>query len=92
MRLARTFDSLRKPVVVPKIDNINEVIHAIFTTPDGRVFMQWLWDQHVTSQQSMMIDERAYREAEGKKRLVHDLTNRVEEFARGPTGPKSERS
>ncbi len=92
MRQARTFDSLRKPAIAPKTENINEVIHAVFNTPDGRALLQWLWDQHVTSQQPMMADERAYREAEGKKRLVHDLTNRVEEFARGPTGPKSEQS
>jgi len=81
------WDSLRAAQTRPAQPEINRLIYEVFTTQTGRAVMQHLWDQHVTSQLPLGASECAYREAEGKKRLVLDLVRIVEEPNRVPDGP-----
>jgi hypothetical protein len=86
MSRARTFDSLRTVRQAEPKPEIDADLFATFTTASGKKVLQWLWEQNVISQVPMMAEERAYREAEGKKRLVLDLIRRVEEFDSVPDG------
>jgi hypothetical protein len=87
-RQPRTFDSLRTPRTVQSAPAIAEDLYSVFTSPTGRRVMQWLYDQHVVSQLPMGAEDCAFREAEGKKRLVLGLIAQIEEFALVPSGPK----
>ena len=84
------WDSLRAPTTSrPRSPEINRLIREMFATSTGRTVLQHLWDQHVTSQLPIGASECAYREAEGRKRLVLDLVRIVEEPDRVPDGPSS---
>ena len=86
-RLPRTFDSLRTPRTVPPAPAISEDLHATFSTPAGRRVMQWLFDQTVLAQLPVNAEDCAFREAEGKKRLVLELITKIEEFTLVSDGP-----
>jgi len=86
-RLPRTFDSLRTPRTAPPAPAISEDLHATFSTPAGRRVMQWLFDQNVLAQLPVNAEDCAFREAEGKKRLVLELITKIEEFTLVSDGP-----
>lgn len=77
----RRFDDFRKPATPKPVDNIDRDLEAVFCTAAGKRVLDWLWQSHVVSQCPMMISECAWREAEGKKRLVLDLVKRIEEIS-----------
>lgn len=76
-------DLERKPN--PDPPKINRDIHDIFTTPTGKRVMQWLFDKYVVSQEPMNASERAWIEAEGKKRMVLELVTKIEDHKRDIT-------
>jgi hypothetical protein len=79
-RPPRTFDLLRTPRTAAPADAISEDLYVTFTSAAGRRVMQWLFEQHVISQLPTNAEDCAFREAEGKKRLVLELINKIEDF------------
>lgn len=79
-RPPRTFDQLRTPRTPAPADAIAEDLYVTFTSAAGRRVMQWLFEQHVISQLPTNAEDCAFREAEGKKRLVLELINKIEDF------------
>lgn len=49
--------------------------------------MQWLFEQTVLAQLPVNAEDCAFREAEGKKRLVLELIKQIEEFTLVSDGP-----
>lgn len=86
-RQPRTFDSLRAPRAAVSAPQISEDLYLTFTSPAGRRVMQWLFEQNVISQLPTNAEDCAFREAEGKKRLVLELINQIEDFALVSDGP-----
>lgn len=82
----RRWDSLRPTRTPAPEKEIDRLIKDAFSTGPGRAVLEHLWREHVISQMPMGADERAYREAEGKKRLVLDLVRVVEEPDRVAAG------
>lgn len=86
MTQGRTWASMRRQPKTPTTAPINEKMHALFTSPAGAEIMDWLWQSFVVTQAPITADERAYREHEGKRRLVLDLNNRIESVERERSG------
>jgi hypothetical protein len=84
----RTWASLRQPAEQPKRPPIDEKLHALFTSAAGTEVMNWLWQSFVVQQVPITADERAYREHEGKKRLILDLNSRIESVERERSSDK----
>ena len=64
----------------PKLPAISREMAICFSTPAGQKVLDWLRDEYVIKQLPVDCSECAFREAEGKKRLVLDLTKKIEDY------------
>jgi hypothetical protein len=91
-RPPRTFDALRKPATATTAPAIVDDLYLTFTSPAGRRVMQWLFEQNVICQLPTNAENCAFREAEGKKRLVLELIKQIEDFELVSNGPSEQPS